>query len=844
MTEAVAPLKAKMEGEKHCEVEFERQRSHSVPIISGMEKIPGDCSGSESVSFERETRADNRRFSETRQPENTTSQKSVRRLSSGGLMRNQKRRPSVKRAIVDRKQTSHHEKQPKLRGFTSGATTNPVPRVLRHAQSRRERSKSLPLLRESCGQGDKGFDEEIGSPAPKEKQSSDSKTYRKMLHQRSMSLPTSLQYEPNPEQSQKEPALFSTMRNISSSANFENFIFDMNKLYFDSLKQRDQEKQEMLSVERRRSWPFCWNKSISNKSIESSEQFSANFDIGLNTQESLLVNSNNIRIQRSKSLPLMEISFFGKVATEKKTIKEEVSGADNGCQHEASFRCGDVLGEIIIRKEHSRAKKKTPIICSNSLPFGLSIESEAKMSPNLIAKNSLMKSLQSYHKLQDAVANRRKAISLPCIYAGSLSKEETLFKFEKIHSQTDETSPPQKENSEESVLFPEKGNGNISRLMPLRRARSLPFNLLEEQQQSGNDHIKNEPKKGSFGKHPDYIGREKSKSLPNILEGEHSLSFSPIAMPELLDKDNNVPETVTAEENIYKTVVEVDSEEQHSFPSEGNGISTEQDENGANSKPLNPRVDFLKQQEANLDKHQPNLSYPHKLRKRARGFSVPCLFKMEKIIEEPSDIELRSRARGFSIPSSFQMEKIIEEPSDSNGPQMQRICGEYQYKQDDTNSESKTSEIVENITLSDRSSIENFAAPSNDNSTVFFHDKSRGKQEGSHQMYDHENYLQRCDELVSQALAKVNQLEFSKSSSGLHSAAANGDLECVKRLVEKGDDVNSIDESGWPVLHAAITTGNFDCGEWLVEAGADLVNYTNFVIDEYRFLSQQVNQNY
>lgn len=839
-----------MEGEKHCEVEFERQRSHSVPVISRIEKVPDDCSGSKSVSFERETRTENRRFSETRQPKNTTSRKSVRRLSSGGLMRNQKRRPYAKTAITDRKQTSHHEKQPNLRGFTTGIITNPAPRALTHAQSRRERSKSLPLLRKSYEQDHKYYDGEIWSPAPKEKQSSDSKTYRKMLHQRSMSLPTCLQYEPKPEQSQKhekESALFSTMRNASTSANFENFVFDLNKLYFDSLKQSDQEKQEMFSEERRRSWPFCWSKSVSNQSMESSGQFSANFDIGLNRQESLLGNSNNIRIQRSKSLPLMGISFFGEVRTEKKTIKDEVSRADNGCSHEASFRCGDVLGEIINRKEHSRAKKKTPIIRSKSWPVVLSIESEAKMSPNLTAKNSLMESLPRYHKLQDAVANRRKARSLPCIYAGSFPKEETLFKVQNIQSKTDETSLHQKENSEESVLVTEKVNGNISLLMPLKRARSLPLNLLEEQQQSGNDHIKNKTKKETFGKHPDFIGREKAKSLPNILEGEHSPSFSPIAMPELLEKDNNISQTDTAEENIYKTVVEVESEEQNTYPSEGNGISTEQDEIGANSEPLGTRADFLKQQEANLDKHQPNLSYPHKLRKRARGFSVPCLFKMEKIIEEPSDIELRSRARGFSIPGSFQMEKILEEPNDSDGSQMQRICGEYEYnEQNDTNSEPKTAEIVENNRLSDKSSIEyDFGAPScNDNSTVFFHDKSRGKQEGSQQMYDHENYLQRYDEVVSQALAKVNQLEFSKSSSGLHRAAANGDLECVKRLVEKGDDVNGVDESGWPVLHAAITTGNFDCGEWLVEAGADLIHYTNFVIDEYRILTQQVYQNF
>lgn len=580
--------------------------------------------------------------------------------------------------------------------------------------------------------------------------------------------------------------------------------------------------------------------------MESSGQISANFDIGLNRQEPLLVNSNNIRIQRSKSLPLMGISLFGEVRTEKKTIKDEVSRADNGYQHEASFRCGDVLGEIIIRKEHSRAKKRTPIIRSKSLPFGLSIESEAKMSPNLIPKNSLMESLQRYHKLQDAVANRRKARSLPCIYAGSFPKKETLFKVQNIHLKTDETSLHQKENSEESVLITEKVNGNISLLMPLKRARSLPLNLLEEQQQSGNDHIKNETKKESFGKHPDFIGREKAKSLPNILEGEHSLSFSPIAMPELLEKDNNICETVTAEENIYKTVVEVESEEQNIYPSEGNGISTEQDEIGANSEHLDTRADFLKQQEANLDKHQPNLSCPHKLRKRARGFSVPCLFKMEKIVEEPSDIELRSRARGFSVPGSFQMEKILEEPNDSDGSQTQRICDEYENnEQNDTNSESKAADIVENNRLSDKSSIEYFGAPScNDNNTVFFHDKSRGKQEGSHQMYHHENYLQRYDKVVSQALAKVNRLEFSKSSSGLHRAAANGDLECVKRLVEEGDDVNGVDQSGWPVLHAAITTGNFDCGEWLVEAGADLIHYTNFVIDEYRILTQQVYQNF
>ena len=53
-------------------------------------------------------------------------------------------------------------------------------------------------------------------------------------------------------------------------------------------------------------------------------------------------------------------------------------------------------------------------------------------------------------------------------------------------------------------------------------------------------------------------------------------------------------------------------------------------------------------------------------------------------------------------------------------------------------------------------------------------------------------------------------------------AAANGDLDEVMELVEKGADVNARDKDGWTPLHHAAANGHLDIVKFLVENGADV----------------------
>ncbi|KAJ7381482.1 hypothetical protein OS493_001626, partial [Desmophyllum pertusum] len=76
-----------------------RKRSQSVPILSQIDKILDR--GNEFGVFERRKGEEYSRFPETRSPRNITRSKA--RLSSGGLIRNQKRRHS--RAVMESTQT-------------------------------------------------------------------------------------------------------------------------------------------------------------------------------------------------------------------------------------------------------------------------------------------------------------------------------------------------------------------------------------------------------------------------------------------------------------------------------------------------------------------------------------------------------------------------------------------------------------------------------------------------------------------------------------------------------------------------------------------------------------------
>lgn len=67
----------------------------------------------------------------------------------------------------------------------------------------------------------------------------------------------------------------------------------------------------------------------------------------------------------------------------------------------------------------------------------------------------------------------------------------------------------------------------------------------------------------------------------------------------------------------------------------------------------------------------------------------------------------------------------------------------------------------------------------------------------------------------------------------LHVAAAEGNKDLLKTLIDVGVDVNEIDASGWPALHYAVCSGHFECAQLLLVKGATLENYSNKVMNNY-----------
>jgi hypothetical protein len=56
----------------------------------------------------------------------------------------------------------------------------------------------------------------------------------------------------------------------------------------------------------------------------------------------------------------------------------------------------------------------------------------------------------------------------------------------------------------------------------------------------------------------------------------------------------------------------------------------------------------------------------------------------------------------------------------------------------------------------------------------------------------------------------------------LHYAVRDGDLKEVRKLLDKGADVNARDKYGWTPLHEAASYGHLDIVKLLVERGADV----------------------
>ena len=53
-------------------------------------------------------------------------------------------------------------------------------------------------------------------------------------------------------------------------------------------------------------------------------------------------------------------------------------------------------------------------------------------------------------------------------------------------------------------------------------------------------------------------------------------------------------------------------------------------------------------------------------------------------------------------------------------------------------------------------------------------------------------------------------------------AAFDGQLECMKKLVKYGADIDDVDNEGFAAVHYAADQGHLDVLKWLVQQGADL----------------------
>jgi uncharacterized protein len=64
--------------------------------------------------------------------------------------------------------------------------------------------------------------------------------------------------------------------------------------------------------------------------------------------------------------------------------------------------------------------------------------------------------------------------------------------------------------------------------------------------------------------------------------------------------------------------------------------------------------------------------------------------------------------------------------------------------------------------------------------------------------------------LIVIAISLFANITFAGLNNDLITAAENGDLENVQKLLARGSNVNAKDNHGWTALRAASTSGNLD----------------------------------
>ena len=66
----------------------------------------------------------------------------------------------------------------------------------------------------------------------------------------------------------------------------------------------------------------------------------------------------------------------------------------------------------------------------------------------------------------------------------------------------------------------------------------------------------------------------------------------------------------------------------------------------------------------------------------------------------------------------------------------------------------------------------------------------------------------------------------------LHKAAFEGDVDCIRVLVNHGANVNVKNKDGWPPVHCALRQGNLSAMVYLIECGTDMNDYTQLRVHE------------
>ena len=676
-----------MEGEKNNGVE--RNRSHSVPILSQGDKVLDHRNDFGAVTFGTETREKTPiQVSETRPTKGTTWQ-TRRRLSSGGLMRKQKRK-HIKTALMERKEEFKLDEQSSATSseitdsvivtantgaieFRENSNCRDMVRDLHkiHA-SRLQRSKSLPLSQEKCQQIKTNSNEGIFLALKvKQNQSTNKKLFNKMLH-RSVSLPDCLQYESEKSEKQTQHPDKVNPLNFDSSYlnNTEGFIVDFNELSFNILQRSEQqtEQRNEHEGEEERSLPRRLEKS--NLSLKFPNKTSS-FRDGMKEDSASSTKIQKMKSQRSRSFPLTSFSFVKEV---RGPLREEVHPGRGEC----GFR--NPLKEILAMKEHSQLGKNPAIIRSKSLPVALDVEREAKLSLSLEQK-----SLESHDRLYVAIAKSRKATSLPFISQGQFTDQELLYEAHMTqHCQSENCDPDQMAESNEAT---KKNNiGSIERKRAqLERAKSFPLSLTGGQSEIVNSSVDTLCLQIA-GEHQDNSCRKRCKSLPNILQELHSLSFTPVVKKLLeecinihvqnekleshatldcdkltkrsLEENSDIPDiTAIAEDNMHDSVDEVESG--YKCHSESEGRTSEQKENKPNE---------VSNSDATMDHGELT-----KVMKDNSEIPEMAVFAEGKVVEVESDHRSHSESKDISLEqeenkpnedTNFEAKKLLEGNSD------------------------------------------------------------------------------------------------------------------------------------------------------------------------------------